>query len=267
MAALLCGVTPALTWGLFLSALFGAMFCLMAIVRRQWFENERLSFPLAQIQLSLIAPPLPGRWLNDTLRRRSFWIALGLVLALRLWNGCGEYWPKYIPTLPTGFNFKSMAGDAPMSYTDPNFQKAAILFTAVGVTFFLPSHVSFSLWFFYLLDQVYRMVMGSATGDTGKAGDWDEHLGGVVAFALAFLWTGRRHWRLVVAQGLRGVRNGEAEGTYLSHRTAFWCLIACIATMTAWLTLAGASVLGAVVLVIMLLTLFMVITRVIAETG
>jgi hypothetical protein len=263
----LAWAVPALSWGLFLAALFGAMFCLMAIVRRQWFENERLSFPLAQIQMSLIAAPPRGRWLNDTLRQRSLWIALGLILALRLWNGAAEYWPKYVPTIPTGYNFKSMAGDAPMSFTDPNFQKAEIFFTAIGVTFFLPSHVSFSLWFFYLLDQVYRMVMGSTTGDIGKAGDWDEHLGAVLAFALAMLWTGRRHWRLIIAQGLRGSRAGEPQGTYLPYPAAFWGLIAGTVGMTVWLSLAGASVIGAIVLVIMLLTLFMVITRIIAETG
>ena len=47
-------VRPILTWGLFLAALYGSLLCLVAIVRRQWFENERLAFPLAQILSALI---------------------------------------------------------------------------------------------------------------------------------------------------------------------------------------------------------------------
>jgi hypothetical protein len=263
----LAWLTPALTWGVLFVAMFGTLLFLLVIVRRQWMENERLSFPLAQIQLSLIAPPARGRWLNATLHQRGFWISLLAVLIVWMWNGVAVYWPKYVPTIPMGFNLVSLMTDAPLNFTDEWFQKASIYLTAVGVTFFLPSHVSFSLWFFYVLYQVYRMAMGSATGDVGVQGALDEHLGAVVAFALATIWIGRNHWRLVIAQALRGARPGEPRGTYLSYPTAAWGLLVCVIVMAGWLVLAGASVIGAAVVVILLLMLFMVITRVIAETG
>ena len=44
---LLAWIRPAMVWGIFLFAMYGALLCIVAIVRRQWFENERLAFPLA----------------------------------------------------------------------------------------------------------------------------------------------------------------------------------------------------------------------------
>jgi hypothetical protein len=37
-----------------LLAAYGAMICLMVLVRRQWIEHERLTFPLAQVPISMI---------------------------------------------------------------------------------------------------------------------------------------------------------------------------------------------------------------------
>ena len=57
---------------------------MIAIVRKQWFENERLAFPLAQIQLALVDQPPRGRWLNELMRRRSFWIAFFAFWAIQV---------------------------------------------------------------------------------------------------------------------------------------------------------------------------------------
>src|SRR5690606_3045601 len=142
-----------------------------------------------------------------------------------------------------------------------------IFFTVVGVTYFLTSSVAFSLWFFFILFQVVKMWKGSATGDPIIYGQGDQHFGGIIAYTLALLFIGRRHWGLVVAQAFRGVREGEPVGRYLSYRTAFWGLCLCIMIMTGWLTFAGADVLTSFTTVLLLMLLFVVIARIIAETG
>jgi hypothetical protein len=260
-------VTPIVAWGIFVFVLFGALMCTVVLVRRQWHVNERLPFPLAQIQLALIEPPRPGRWLNATLSRRAFWVAFGLVLFVRTWNGCAVYWPRSFPEIPMGYNFLGLTAQRPLSYVSWYVRVSTIYVAVVGVSYFLSTPVAFSLWFFFILDQVYKMSLGVAGGDPKRPGAWDEHFGGVLAFALVILWIGRHHWRLVIAQAVRGARPGEPRGRYLSHRTAFWGLVACAGMMVAWLALAGASVIGAALIVGLLLLLFLVITRIIAETG
>ncbi len=243
----------------------------VAIVRRQWFENERLAFPLAQIHLALIDDPEPGRAVNATLRQRSFWIAFAGVFALHAWNGLGLYFPKHFPPIPVYYNVLCrIMSNPPWSYVMGDFKGAAVFFTAVGVTYFLSNSIAFSLWFFFVGLQVWRMVVGTTTGDPtayGTAGGLDQHFGGITAFVGSVLWVGRRHWRLVLAQACRGHRPGEPAGRYLSYRAAVLGLAGCVLVMVAWLWLAGTTLLGAAVMVFMTVMLFMVITRIIAESG
>ncbi|MDA0337982.1 MAG: hypothetical protein O2782_22665, partial [bacterium] len=44
-------VAPLLMWVPMLLAAYGAMVCLMVLVRRQWIEHERLTFPLVQVPI------------------------------------------------------------------------------------------------------------------------------------------------------------------------------------------------------------------------
>lgn len=260
-------LTPMLMWGVFLLAMWGAILCLMTLVRAQWMDNERLPFPLAQIQLAIIDAPREGRWFNDLFRSRSLWITAGLILAMRSVNALAQYHPTYFPTIPDGFDLRSIFADAPYAYALPQFFEAKIYFIAVGVTYFLTGSVAFSLFFFYVLQQVVMMMLGTVSGVGQYAGTWEQHAGAVLALALSIIWIGRHHWRLVLAQAFRGERSDEPCGIYLSYRFAFWCLVGCVAVMIVWLAAAGMTILGAVVSAILLLTLFVVIARIIAETG
>src|SRR5690606_12518149 len=71
-------VVPLAGWGVFFLGLFAVLLALSEVLRRQWALNERLAFPLAQLQLALIEPPEPGRRLNALFRTRGFRIAAGL---------------------------------------------------------------------------------------------------------------------------------------------------------------------------------------------
>ena len=88
------------------------------------------------------------------------------------------------------------------------------------------------------------MVQAMTTGDPVNAGAGDQHLGGVIAFAVAILWVGRQHWKLVAAQAFRGERAGEPRGRYLSYPVAFWGMAGGIGAMirsTPWGTFTRTS--------------------------
>src|SRR5690606_41223828 len=82
------------------------------------------------------------------LDRRSFptrrssdllWVGCGLVFALRFWNGLAEYHPTYFPTIPLGFDLRSVLADPPFVYALDQLYQARIYFIAIGVTYFLSS--------------------------------------------------------------------------------------------------------------------------------
>jgi hypothetical protein len=80
-------------------------------------------------------------------------------------------------------------------------------------------------------------------------------------------WIGRHHWKLVISQSFRGRRNNEPRGRYLPYPLAFWTLVICTIVMIVWMMLAGATFLAASVSIVLLLVLFLVITRLVAEAG
>jgi hypothetical protein len=159
--------------------------------------------------------------------------------------------------------------DPPWSYVDTKIKDDAVFFSALGVAYFLQGSVSFSLWIFYIIVNIQRMLIGAWGGDPTiqNLQQWDQHFGGVIAYTIMIFWIGRHHWRLVIAQAFRGERADEPRDNYLSYPLAFWGLVACTIIMIGWLILAGCNFGGAVLVVSLLLLLFLIITRIIAETG
>ena len=51
---------PLVWWFALLIALLGACFCLSVILRKQWSERERLTYPLAELPLLLVQDPEQG---------------------------------------------------------------------------------------------------------------------------------------------------------------------------------------------------------------
>jgi hypothetical protein len=272
--------TPALTWGVMIAAFWGAILCIAAIVRRQWVENERLPFPIAQIYLSLIEPPEPGRMLNTLFRSRGFWIAAGLVFVIHGFNAMWQFDPKHWPKIPIGYDLTQILANPPWSFmepetsgwaantTSPGFKRNSLLFSIIGITFFLQTKVAFSLWFFYVFFQLERMFYGTWWQSEFSYGQQqDQQVGAMIPFALAMLWVGRAHWKLVIQQMFKRDPPQRERGRYLPYAVAGWGLVACLLVMVAWLIAAGASLIGAIVLVLLIITIMTVVARVVAETG
>jgi len=105
------------------------------------------------------------------------------------------------------------------------------------------------------------------------------------------IWVGRKHWALVLrmmtfmtpspstlgegrgegsfgrTRGGNTGRRGEEIASTKGLRVAGWILIACVIGLITWLIIAGMTFAGAVVLVVVMLTVYMVIARIVAETG
>jgi len=175
-------LTPTVTWGILVGAVLGGILCLSLIFRYQWAENERLPFPLVSIYASLIESPQPGRSFNQLFRDRGFWIAFGAVFIIHAFGGLHEY-NALVPEIPTRYNLHRLMSNAPWSYTDGTFQSQTILFTIVGIMFFVQSRIAFSLWFFFLAVQVERMVLGTRGLELSVGAQTDQTFGAMIPFA------------------------------------------------------------------------------------
>jgi hypothetical protein len=261
-------ITPAFAWALFIFCLFGAILCLSVILRRQWAENERLPFPIAGIYLSVIEPPAPGHAFNALFRHPAFWIAFAGVFVFHGLYALHQYAPRFFPEIPHGYNLAGLFAEPPFNYTEGAFKGSRISFTIIGIMLFVQTRVSFSLWFTFVAVQVVRMVYGSVyQTELAEAAAKDSVFGGMFVYALAVLWVGRHHLAMVGRQMVRGLRPGEPVGRYLPNWLAGWAYLACSFGAILWLTYAGASWPGAIVAVLMLMLLYVNVSRIVAETG
>ena len=90
---LLPWLKPFIWWLLFTMALLWVMLCINVILRRQWMERERLTYPIIQLPLAIINPE------HHLLRNRAMWFGLALTGGATVINGlnvlysCWQGWP------------------------------------------------------------------------------------------------------------------------------------------------------------------------------
>lgn len=259
-------IAPLTAWGIFAAAMFATLVAIARLVIDQWVTNERLPFPLVQVQLSLLEAPKRGRALNDLFLSPWLWIGLGSVFIFHSLNALNLYYPRYFPKIPLGYDFTGFITDRPvsgepLSFLDNKAKKAALSFIVIGVTYFIRSKVAFSLWGIYLMVNIFNVAWGSSGGIEMPSAAWaDQHLGACVAFVAGILWIGREHWKRVL-------RNAIGAGADSQYRLTFWIAVAGCTVMFGWLLVVGVGPLIAICIVLFIVTAHLVVSRVVAETG
>jgi hypothetical protein len=260
-------IRPAIAWGALAAVMWGACLLISVLVHHQWARNERLAFPLAGVFVSLIAAPEPGRALNSTFRSPGFWIAVGAVFFLHAFVGLHAYLPKYIPNLRLGFDFGQMFSERPLSELNWFFKKQMIYFTIIGVCFFLQSKVSFSLWATICIVEAVMVVMKNSNASMPDRAEVDQNFGAMLAFAATLVWVGRAHWVMILRRMFGARRDADPKPDFLSYGPAGWGLVICLSGMVIWFVAAGASLIVAFWITGFLLLSYLLLTRVVAETG
>lgn len=257
-------IRPILIWGVFVAGVYMALLSMASLLRQQWAHNERLAFPVAQLESALIAAPGPGHWVNELLRARSFWIALGTVFLIHTINGLATYFPRYVPPIWLSYDLNRVMTKEPWTYLNGSIKVATVYFTVVGVMYFIPGRIGFSLWAVWFGIQIMSWT-GQTTFGTPIAGGAlnDQHFGAALAFVAGVAWIGRKHWATVT----RHVFFGPAPGEDFSYRGPALTLGAGILIMWGWLLVVGVTAWLAAVYVGMALLAHLVVARVVAETG
>jgi hypothetical protein len=255
-------IVPLFAWGVFAFALMATLVALGRILIDQWMDNERLPFPLTQVQTALIEAPPPGRALNDLFRSRTLWFGLVSIFLVHTLNALNVYQPRYFPKIPLGFDFTRILSEAPWYYLPEDIKIAKFSFIVIGATYFIRSKAAFSLWAIFLIIGVQRMQQTLVYGETPDVARNDQHLGACIAFVLGVAWIGRHHWRRVFRNAL-----GRGTGGERTYAVSFWVVLLGIVVMIAWLRTVGVGVWMAGLIVLFILTAHLVVSRVIAETG
>ena len=179
---------PILWWTALLSVLIWVMICIDLLLRKQWIERERLTYPIVRLPIEMTHTD--GRLLKN----KMLWAGFAIAGSIDLINGIHAFFPAF-PEIPVrkanlGIYFTEKPWDA-MGWT-PIY----ILSFGVGLAFLMPLEMSFSLWFFYLFWKAER-ILGRAMGLQILPGfpyDGPQGVGAYLAIACCGLYGGRKHF-------------------------------------------------------------------------
>jgi len=208
---------PLAWWLLFFVAFWFTATCIFVLFRAQWSERERLTYPLVSIPVSLIEErPTAGE--VPLLRNRMMWLGFGVVLVFHVMNVLHIVNPSVAapgPTYALGQFFTERPLDALSGISIWHRPEL------VGLGYLVPLDILFSVWFFFVLEQV-AAVLGRAGGfDTaGYPFDITQGMGAYIAMALFLVFMARRHLADVLRRAWSGTRGADDRTEALPYRIA-----------------------------------------------
>jgi hypothetical protein len=254
---------PAVTWGVFLLFAWMMMVALGSILLPQWRDNERLAFPLLAVQQSLIESAGQAGSLPPIFRSRLFWVVAGAVFLVHLLSGANLYMPDTVPAVPLAWKAGNIFTGTPWGAFEASVRDQRIYFSFIGLAFFMPGRIAFSIWFFIVLYGFYRMIGYSYFPPFYDGQMYDQRTGAMIGLAVSVLWIGRAQWIRVARSLFRRCRTPEERRC----RDHGWLLIAGLAGMVVWITLAGLPLGWAIVLVAFGFMCALLVSRMVAEAG
>ncbi len=227
---------PLSAWGVLVFFVFTAFLCLAAILRKQWIENEKLSFPLVSLPLEFVHEG------HGFFRNRLMWLGFALPALIFTLNGLHEIWPQ-IPNLSLRYLLNQYFTEQPfnaIAYT-PIF----LSFAAIGFFYLLPTQLLFSLWFFFLLTRFQDIVAAMFGLRVSSMPLYPTRLyigyqvaGAYIVLVISFIYMGLPHFRRVFREAFTGNKTDDAD-ELLPYRTAVWGLIVSLILAVGWCYAAG----------------------------
>ena len=257
-------------WVPLLLALSVAYIGLALVMHRQWYEYERLPFPIARFAASIL--PDEGAVENRGLfRSRAFWISAGVVAFWHLNNYGALWWPGTLFSIPRAFDLEALAKLVPVQWqTYPCLMSPTLYFTIIGIAYLISSEASLSVG---LAPYVYAIFAGVMLGYGIEVGAGIFHttrisnyvmLGGYSGMFLMLLYYGRRHLACVLQRCLGRVPADEVRPhEYWGGRAFLFGGLAFVLI----LRVAGIELLWGLWYLAMLLVVYTVVARIVAETG
>lgn len=262
-------------WGPLILLAAVASVALAFVVHRQWSRNEQLSYPIAQVAGTYCHRAEGRRGIPDLFRNPLFWFGFFPMFALYTMEYVGYWFPESLPRM--GVIVPALKGwGIPLNEKFPILAKTpvhsalnwqTIYFCVVGLGYFVSSEVGltmglapllltgFGLWYYRTSGQplaTEQLALGRA--------------GAFLGYALVLLYTGWSHYRALLLRALGWRRTGADDGDEVGVLAARVLLLS-TAGLVGVLAAMGCALGMAVFYTLLLLLLFLVLARVVCETG
>ena len=257
---------PVMFWVGFVLLLTFVMLCLNVLVRKQWTEREKLTFPLVQL-------PMAATGSGGFFRNRTMWMGFAIPVLIQTMNNLNYFYPT-VPTMHL-----KLQDWGPFFVNQPwngiGWLPVGFFPFAIGIAFFLPLDLSFSCWFFYMLRKLIDVGCvawglrdpGASIARSRIPYVLDQGTGAWVGLSIALIWTSRRHLKSVFVEAFRPRAEASDPDAGMSYRTAVLGIIGGLIVLIGLCQLMGMSLWLPIVFFAFYFIISVGITRVRAELG
>jgi len=138
---------------------FGTILCVMVLLRAQWCERERLSFPLVEMAHEISGGKTPHPEDPRLFANPYMWIGFGLAAAFNLTNIANAFNPAF-PSIGNYIQVGASFREWPLSVIkDVVIRMNPLLF---GIGYLTPLPILFTVWAVYWILQVIRVLVAGA---------------------------------------------------------------------------------------------------------
>jgi len=255
-------VVPGLTWSGFVILLTTIMACISVIVRKQWTEGEKLSYPIIQLPLYMTSDKM------KFLKSKPMWIGFALAATIDIINGLHFLYPSIPGVGGKLYDLYPYFPEKPWNAI--GWTPFAIFPYAVGLAFFIPLDLSFSCWFFYLFWKFERIISSAIGLRSLPEFPYVEQQtsGAYIGLCIIALWATRKHIGAVLRTVFMGRSRGiDDSDEAMRYRTTITILLLASALLMLFCLRLGMSITVILVFFILYFALATAITRMRAELG
>ena len=257
-------IGPLFAWGVFLASFYVTLMSLMVILRKRWMEEERLSYPMAQLPFSLVEGDAGEPKL---LRNGIFWS--GFVVPASI--GLCQIGHRFVPFIPA-FNLYYVA----RFYRNSIHVPLSANFLVLGISYLVSLEILGSIILFVLIYfvQAYFIVTSASPILGNPGGPYSEYthlhqegVGAVIVLVGFGIYEARHHLKDVYRKAFRSAPDVNDQDEMFSYRTAVIGMIGGTMFITFWLLELGITWWVIPIFLVMVMTMFLGMTRILSESG
>ena len=233
---------PGILWGSMILVLFIGLMAMMVLMRRQWAENERFSFPMLIVPRSLLEEEVDenGRRRFGLFYRRSTWVGFGIACLLILGQAMHHYFdvPMFKSTVDLAKYFEN---NRPLYSFFRGFywHPFNISLLVLPIAFFIELELLASILLcffvcslpFYLREEMFTSWKSIKDFPFVR----EQHTGAYMALAVITIYAARRHLWAIFRKVFKGDANAvDDAGEAWTYRKALIVLALSILFLSWW---------------------------------
>lgn len=206
-------VVPILAWTGFITLLLFTANCINVLIRPQWADRERLTFPITWLPIEMTEE----RSAAPFFRNRLMWAGFAIAGTISLWNGIAFLYPS-LPPINVGItDLKPLLTAKPWNAID--WMPITFYPLAIGLGFLLPLDLLFSCWFFFLFWKAQVVISSAMAWDTTPDFPFinEQGFGSLIGLFLFYSWTGRKVYAEIGRTVWQEIWGGRRRGSGSMH--------------------------------------------------